>query len=254
MTEIDGSAPPEPRSGATLEFHGPLSADRAARLVRLLASASPATVFDVGCGRAELMLRILAAAPTGRGVGVDTNAPDIAVALANATARGLADRVAFAEGPASDHLVNADLVLNVGAYHAFGTTKEALTTLRSLVNPGGRLLFGAEFWQRPPTAGELASMWPGSTADDCTDIAGLVDLAIAAGFRPLRIETATQGEWEEFESGYALDRELWLLSNPDHPRAAEVRARLDETRDIWLRGYRNVLGFAYLILGVPAMP
>jgi len=31
---------------------------------------------------------------------------------------------------------------------------------------------------------------------------------------PLRIQTATRGEWEEFESGFALEGEEWLLANP----------------------------------------
>jgi hypothetical protein len=54
--------------------------------------------------------------------------------------------------PRADHLgATADLVLNTGAWHALGTQPEALATLRTLVNPGGRVLFAAEFWERPPT-------------------------------------------------------------------------------------------------------
>jgi len=112
------------------------------------------------------------------------------------------------------------------------------------------VLFGAEYWERPPAEAELANMWPGITADDCTDLATLADRAVAAGFGPLRIQTATRGEWEEFESGFALEREEWLLANPGHPQAGEVRAGLDTTRNIWLRGHRDVFGFAYLTLGV----
>lgn len=92
-------------------------------------------------------------------------------------------------------------------------------------------------------------MWPGISADDCTDLAGLVDQAVAAGFRPLRIETASRAEWEEFESGLAADVEDWLLSHADHPEAGEVQAKLDAQRSIWLRGHRDVMGFAYLTLG-----
>jgi hypothetical protein len=114
------------------------------------------------------------------------------------------------------------------------------------------LLFGAEYWHRPPTEGELAHMWDGITADDCTDLPGLVDLTTAAGFRPLRIETATRDEWEEFESGYCAELEEWLLDHPGHSHTAEVRAKVDRHRDIWLRGHRDVMGFAYLTLGVPA--
>ena len=38
-----------------------------------------------------------------------------------------------------------------------------------------------------------------------------------------------------------------------HPDAADVRAQSDRHRTEWLRGWRNVLGFAYLTLGRPAV-
>ena len=114
------------------------------------------------------------------------------------------------------------------------------------------MLFAAEFWERPPTEAELGRMWPGIKAEDNKDIAGLVDLAIEAGFRPLRIESVTRGEWEDFESGIAADREQWLLDHPVDPRADQVRAQLDDVRAIWLCGHRDIFGFAYLTLGVPA--
>jgi hypothetical protein len=75
-----------------------------------------------------------------------------------------------------------------------------------------------------------------------------VDQATAAGFRPLRIETATS-EMEEFESGVTADVEEWLLTNLGHPEAEATRAGLDQHRSYWLRGYRNVMGFAFLTLG-----
>jgi SAM-dependent methyltransferase len=236
-------------TGARLDFMAPLSAERADRLVADLVAVKPSRVIDLGCGWGELLLRILAACPGAVGIGVDTHGPDLARGRGNAAARELSDRVTFIRGPAAEHLIGADLVINVGAYQAFGGVPKALHALRGLVHPGGRLLFGAEFWERPPTAARLANMWPGMSTEDCTDLGGLVDLAIAAGFRPLRIETATNGEWEEFESGLAADAEEWLLSHAAHPEADAVRAKLDTQRTIWLRGHRDVMGFAYLTLG-----
>ena len=232
----------------------PLSAERVNRLVGDLVALQPSTVIDLGCGWGELLLRIVAAGPSIRGTGIDTHAADLTRGRINAAERGLSDRVSFVDGPAADHQGNADVVISVGAYQAFGSLAAALRALHDLVNPGGRLLFGAEFWEQPPTTKRLANMWPGITADDCTDVAGLVDQAIAAGFRPLRIETATRNEWEEFESRLAADAEEWLLSNVDHPDADEVRAKLDTQRNIWLRGHRDVMGFAYLTLGVEQSP
>ena len=227
----------------------PLAVARADRLVADLAAVKPATVIDLGCGWGELLLRILTSCPDARGIGVDTHGPDLARGRANAAARRLSDRVTFIEGPAAENLSGADVVINLGAHQAFGGVSEALHALRDAVNPGGRLLFGAEYWEHPPTPAQLANMWPGISVDDCADLAGLVDQAVAAGFRPLRIETATRGEWEEFESGLAADVEHWLLTHADHPDAGEVRAKLDTQRNIWLRGHRDVMGFAYLTLG-----
>ncbi|HSZ39005.1 MAG TPA: class I SAM-dependent methyltransferase [Trebonia sp.] len=238
-------------SRARLTFHGPLSAERADRLAVGLAAAGPADVVDYGCGWGEFLLRVLDAAPGARGVGIDANGPEIARGRESAEKRDLSARVSFIEGQAKDHARPADVVINCGAYQAFGTIPEALKALRPLVRPGGLLMFGAEIWDRTPTGEQLANMWPGISADDCLSLPGLVDAATAEGFRPLSVQTATRGEWEEFESGLAAADEEWLLANGNHPEAVQVRDRLDRQRSIWLRGHRDVMGFAYLTLGVP---
>lgn len=242
--------PPARGAGSTIQFNSPLSDTRADRLIAELTAHEPATVADYGCGWGEFLLRTVQAAPAATGLGIDVHAPDIERAIGNAESRGLHDRVTLVAGEAADHLRPADLVISSGAYQAFGDIRAALAALRDTVNPGGRLLFAAEFWQTPPTAQQLDQMWDDISADDCTDLAGLVDHAAAAGLRPLKIETATRDEWEEFESGNAADRERWLLTNSHHPKADEVRADLDEHRSIWLRGHRDVMGYAYLTLGV----
>ncbi|MFD5329315.1 SAM-dependent methyltransferase [Streptomyces sp. NPDC127092] len=248
----DASAPPALGTGLT--FHGPLSEDRAARMIGRLAAASPATVLDIGCGWGELLLRVLDAAPEAKGLGIDINGADLALGRRLAAERGLADRVEYVEesgfgttrGP-------ADAVLCLGSGQALcdpeGPYDPAvvLRELRRLVRPGGRVVLGEGFWQRVPTDADLARMWPGAGVDDHTTLDGLVDLAIEAGFRPAWIETASPEEWEEFESGYRHATEVWLAAHPDHPLAAETRARVDRQRGQWL-GYRSVLGIAYLTL------
>ncbi|MFC7639951.1 SAM-dependent methyltransferase [Streptosporangium lutulentum] len=238
-------------TGSKLDFHAPLSAERADRLTTGLAAAEPSTVLDLGCGWGRLLLRVLAAVPEARGTGVDVYGPDLVRGRADAAARGLSDRVTFVEGPAEEHLGTADLVLSVGAWHAFGDSPSiphTLRTLRPLVNPGGRLLFAAEFWERTPTDKELAGMWPGTSADTYTDLA-------ASWTRPWPPDSGRcasrprQGEWEEFESGFTADVEEWLVANPDHPGAEAARAEVDQHRSYWLRGYRDVWGFAFLTLG-----
>jgi SAM-dependent methyltransferase len=237
-------------SGARLTFHSPLSNERADRLAADLAALKPSTVIDLGCGWGELLLRVLGAAPGAQGIGVDIAGRDLERGRENAAQRGLADRVKFIEGAAADHISSADVVISSGAYHAFGTIPDALAAIRKVVNPGGRVLFAAEIWEHTPAAEQLANMWPGMTVDDCLYLPDLVDRAVAAGFRPLRIETSARSEWEEFESGFMAGSEEWLLANPDHSEAPQVRDQLDAHRAIWLRGHSGVLGFAFLTLGV----
>ncbi|MFE0775249.1 SAM-dependent methyltransferase [Streptomyces sp. NPDC058861] len=252
MTSSDSALPP--RLGS-LTFHGPLSEARAARLLGRLAGARPADVLDIGCGWGELLLRLLEAVPGAHGVGIDIEAEDLARGRALAEQRGLAGRATFVEESAlGTDRGPVDTVLCLGAGQALcdpdlpHDPATALRELRRLVRPGGRVVLGEGFWERTPTGAELAGMWPGARADDHLPLGALVDLAIGAGFRPAWIETASAEEWEEFESGYRHDTEVWLAANPGHPLAAETRERVDRQRSGWLNGYRGVLGIAYLTL------
>lgn len=196
------------------------------------------------------MLRVLSAAPDARGRGIDSDEQLIARARENAVARGLSERVELVAGSAASASDRADVILNIGAEHVYGDQQTALRRLASLVRPGGVVLFGSGFWQRPPTVDEAAAL--GATPDDQRDLAGLVDLAVSEGLRPLDIQTANEDEWNAFESGYLADWEEWLARNPDDPAAPARRADADRHRTGWLRGYRGVLGFAYLTLAAPA--
>jgi SAM-dependent methyltransferase len=251
----DTAAADLPTSLTRLVFHGPLSQARATWLVERLSQGYPRTILDIGCGWGELMLRLLQALPAATGTGLDTDQGDLDRAGDNARARGLADRATFLkESAVGTTRGPADLVLCIGASHAVtdvqppGLTAAALTELRRLVSPGGRVLLGEGIWERPPSAAELAGMWPDTTAADFPELADLVDLAIDAGFRPAWIEIASLQEWDDFESGYQCDEEEWGARPSDPPPAPPHRPPRDQHRAHWLRGYRGILGMAYLTL------
>lgn len=228
-----------------LLFNSPCSSGRAAAVAAAVAARRPRLVLDIGCGWGELLLRTVAAAPAAQGLGVDDDTDLLERALAAARDRGLDGRVEFV--PALAPEVTADAVLCSGASHVWGTVADALTALAAVVEPGGVLVFGEGVWDTVAPVGPAA---PDDMAD-LPDLAGLVDTAVAAGFRPLRIASASPQEWEEFESGYAADREQWLLTHPAHPDAQRVREQADEHRAMWLHGYRQALGYAWLTLGRP---
>jgi SAM-dependent methyltransferase len=234
-----------------LSFNSPLSDDRAARMIRTLGRLDRALVVDIGCGWAEMLLRVLAAAPSATGVGIDADEDVIARGRANAERRGMADRVDLRVTDAVAWTGEpADVAICIGSSHALGGTAEALSALRDMVKPGGRVLLGEGIWSRPPTEAATAAL--GGTPDEYVTLAELVDLAVAQSWRPLDIGEASAQEWDEFESGYALAVERWLLEHPDDPQFAAVQAGADTHRARWLHGYRGILGLAYLTLVRPA--
>ncbi|HEY1178559.1 MAG TPA: methyltransferase domain-containing protein [Phytomonospora sp.] len=245
----------EPPRLTRMRFHGPLSDDRAERLVARLAATGPATVLDLGCGWGELMLDLLDAVPGAEGTGVDIASDDLDRGRRNAADRGLADRVTFVEASATGFAHEpADVVLCLGASHALsdatppGHTEAAFTALRERVAPGGRVLLGESYFERRPTDAELAAMWPDASPDELLPLADLARIAVETGFRVAWLETATVGEWEEFEAAYLSDKEVWLARNPGHPEAAAIAEQVSAHRRSFLAGYRGVMGQAYLTL------
>lgn len=237
-------------------FHGPLSEERAVRLIRSLEPLDGAHVLDLGCGWAEFLLRTLEAAPTATGTGVDLNAADIAHGQANAEKRGLAERVELVVADVGQWQPArpADVVIVNGASQVWGGdpaqhTVNALTAAKELLSEGGRLLLGEGFWEREPTDAQFAAM--PVPRDQYGTFAELVDLAHEHGYRLLAAEQASLDEWDVFENGHGIAWERWLRANPDSPHAEEIRAKADTYRTYRFHGWRGTLGLAYLVLQAP---
>jgi SAM-dependent methyltransferase len=239
-----------------LTFLAPLSDERAERLAGFLTEHEPATVLDVGCGWAELLLRVLAAAPSATGLGVDLDEESLARARRVAAARGLDSRVAFETRDARRVSGPFDAVTCIGASQIWGPDvadaqpldyAAALTALRGLLPRGGRLVYGEGFWASPPTPAAVAPL--SGRNDEYVALDRLVALAEEHGFGVMAVHQASLDEWDAFESGFAAGWVRWLAEHePDHPEAAEVRARAARQHAAYLGGYRGVLGLAYLHL------
>ena len=251
-----GSGPEFSAYHQDLTWMTPLSEARADRLVRFLADPAPATVLDVGCGWAELLLRVLAASPSSQGRGADLDRVAIEHARSEAERRGLASRVELTETDARELAGPRDAVLCIGSSQVWGPPVEdsqpldyaaALAALRALVPRGGRVVYGEGIWSRPPTPAAVAPL--AGRDDEFVRLSELLGLVADAGFMPVQVHEAGVDEWDEFESGYAARYARWLADHgPEHPDADEVRARAARQRAAYFDGYRGVLGMAYLCL------
>jgi len=219
---------------AGLTFNAPLSEQRATELVRALPISPGHHVLDLGCGWGELLLRILAAHPATTGTGVDTSREALDRGLRAAAQRGLHERVELVEAPAEASVDIADIVLCVGASHAFGGHTPALEALRQSVAAGGRVLFADGFWSEAPPERALAAIGR---------LPGLEELQAAArkaGFTVEHAWSSSQQEWDAFEAAWRSG-----LEGSGDPAAVEFAA---ERRREYEDGYRGTIGFAGLVL------
>ncbi|WP_461125306.1 SAM-dependent methyltransferase [Saccharothrix stipae] len=230
---------------ALLDFNTPLSDTKAYDLIGGLHLRPGERVVDYGCGWAELLLRAVEHQAGVTGLGVDSDEYAITRGQANVEARGLTSRVTLEQADVTAWRAEpADVAISIGASHAWGGTEQTLAAMHARIRPGGTLLLGDGFWDRPPGPKSLEIFGE----DEFGTLAELVDLAMACGYRLLSVTTANQDEWDSFESRWCAARERWLLEHPDDPKAGEVRAVVDDHRDGWLKGYRGEFGLAYLTL------
>lgn len=218
------------------------------RLLRRADRRPAARILDLGCGEAAWAMQALAHYPDGHADGIDISRYALERAAAAAELRGLADRLTLHERDARGYVPDGDydLVMCVGATHLFEGFTGTLRQAGRHVNTDGILLVGERFWQVPPTAAALAAL--NASAEDLTDLAGLVDAAERAGWTPVYAHVSDATEWDNYEWSWVGSLTEWALDNPGHPDSAGALALAREHRDGWLRGYRHVLGFATLVL------
>ena len=224
----------------------PVSAASLRSLVHRLVPPSGGSAVDLGCGHGMWLTELLERHPSVSGVGVDLDVP--AGAAVQAEGRRVADRVRWVQTDASSWDGGSfDVVLCVGASHAFGGLDGTLTAVRRHLRPGGQVLLGDGIWEGPPSAAAQAVLadWPGGLVD----LAGLFDGARAHGFEPGYGHVSTLGEWDEYELSWTGSLVAWALQDagPGEDREAAL-ATAREHREAWVRGWRRQLGFATVLL------
>lgn len=223
----------------------PVSDENIARLISRLDLPKGGRVLDLGCGFGEWLLAALEAFPDAEGVGVDSSAPALEQARKSAEARKLTERVTFEEADAAEwEGEEFDVVLCVGASHAFGGLATAVPAARSHLKPGGRLLLGEGVWETPPTPEALTAMQ--AEPGDLQELPNLVTDLRRFGFEPGFGHVSTAAEWDAYEWSWTGALATWALEDPEERAEALETARTH--RQEWLAGYRGQLGFVTLVL------
>ncbi|TXS48124.1 SAM-dependent methyltransferase [Streptomyces sp. t39] len=215
---------------------------------RILAHAVPpgdgARVLDLGCGGGEWLLRALAAYPGLRATGVDVSAGALAHARRSADERGVGERLTLHHGDAARFAAphTYDLVICVGATHAFGGLPATLAAARRHLAPGGRVLVGESHWAGDPSPEAVEML------GELAGLAETVDLVTADGWAPVHGHISTRQELDAYEWAWTGALTSWALDHAQEPDAAQALAVAAGHRDGWLRVYRDAWGFVCLVL------
>jgi methyltransferase family protein len=229
------------------DFLGPLSSTRADALVERLVGLAPGDrALDVGCGKAEFLMRA-AARWVLDGLGVDWNPAFVAEARRRAASRGAAVEVREGDAAALDVTPGSiALAICLGASQAFGGYDATLLALHRLVRPGGLALLGEGYWKRPPDPGYLEAL--GGSAEEATDDDGNIARARRAGWTPLHVATSDLAEWDDYEDRYANAVERHAREHPDDPDAPAMLGRIRAWRAAYEQWGRDTLGFGFYLL------
>ncbi|MEV8534104.1 class I SAM-dependent methyltransferase [Streptomyces sp. NPDC051211] len=222
----------------------PLNDDSVRSLLHRALPRGDERILDLGCGGAEWLLRALQDRPGVRATGVDTAEPALAHARTAAAERGLAERLDLHLLPAAEFTSPHpfDLVLSVGATHAFGGLLPTLAAARTHLAPGGHVLIGDSYWEREPSPEAVGML------GDLADLPTTLDQVTADGWTPVYGHLSTRGELDAYEWSWTGSLAAWALDHPDHPDHAEALATATAHRTGWLRSYRASWGFASLLL------
>lgn len=201
-------------------------------------------MLDLGCGGGEWLLRALAAHPHLKAEGVDISEAALAHAREAARGLGVEERLALHHEDATAFVAphRFDLVISVGAAHAFGGLLGTLAAARKHLAPGGRVLVGDGFWMQEPSPEAVEML------GEFTDLRATVDRVVADGWTPVHGHVSTRDELDDYEWSWTGSLASWALDNPADPDSAEALAASTVHRDEWLGVYRDAFGFVCLTL------
>ncbi len=213
-------------------FANPIGEAKIDRVLQLFDLSAGNHVLDVGCGNAELLIRLIEHYAVV-GIGVDPNAAALAVARQRASERINTANLHLHNLPINKVVIDRpmDAALCIGSTHAYGDYDGTLHALRELVRPGGLVLIGEGYWKRAPNADYLTLL--GSTVDELIDPATNISRAVAAGLTPLYTVVSNDDEWDHYEGLYCRTVERYVAAHPDDPESAEFRDYIRQ----WYAGY-----------------
>jgi SAM-dependent methyltransferase len=226
----------------------PLSEDTVRQLLDRAIRRPDAHLLDLGCGAGAWLLHALHVQPGITAVGIDISDKGFARTRATLADLRAADRVELHRHDVVDYQParKADVVLSVGAAHAYGDLLGTLDAAAGHLAQDGVVVLGDGFWEREPDPALRAEFEDGPLT--YADLPTTVTRIVNHGWTPIYGHVSTLREWDDYEWSWTGSLAQWALDHPHHPDHQQALTTATEHRTSWLNGSRTVLGFLVLLL------
>jgi len=234
------------------DYCNPISAAKIEKLLDLLPLDPTSRVLDLGCGRAELALRIIERFGSTV-IAVDHSELMLDAARERAEWTGALSKLHLDDSDIRNYQADPEtfhLTVMLGAGGIDGGMAGICNQLKVWTKPGGYLLIGEGYWLRKPHSEYLALL--GGSDAQYLDHRGNVQAGSDAGLIPMHATTASVDEWDDYEWKYSRSIERYAGEQPDDPDVPEMLKRIRRWRDAYLRWGRDTLGFAVYLFYRPA--
>jgi len=227
----------------------PLAEEDVDEMIEALELEPGAHVLDLGCGKAEVLLRIVERYPDVRATGLDRSPEILAEARRQAEARVPESRVMLLEQDVREYDPEPgafDLVVSTGGVSFRGGVGGTLAVLYGFVAPGGKLLFGEGYWREEPSAEYLVAL--GAAREELRDYQGTIEAAQDLRLELKRAVTSSVEDWDAYEDAWARNGERYADAHEGEEGVAELREWVAAGRERYRAlGGRDTLGFALLL-------
>jgi SAM-dependent methyltransferase len=226
------------------EIQNPTSAEKLLLLGTRLGLGPGSHVLDIASGRGGPAL-LLAEEHGCTWHGVEVSPEFHAVAVERIAEAGLADRVTFELGDASQATHEAesyDVALCLGASFVYGSLADTVDTLAPTVRPGGYVVVGEPYWRRLPLPADYADR-----NEPWTTLEGTIVIFETSGLPVVAVIASSEDDWDRYETLHWQAVEAWLADNADDPDAADIRSRHEHAKRNHLRYQREYLGWAIFV-------
>ena len=232
-----------------LAFMNPLAEEDVDEMIEALALDPGAHVLDLGCGKAEVLLRIVERYADVRATGLDRSPVVLAEARRQAAQRVPESKVTLLEQDVREYAPEPgtfDLVVSTGGVSFRGGVGGTLAVLAGFVAPGGKLLFGEGYWREEPTAEYLVAL--GAAREELKDYEGTIGAAQDVGLELKRAVTSSVEDWDAYEDAWARNGERYADAHEGEEGVADLREWIATGRERYRElGGRETLGFALFL-------